>query len=87
MCSKETAVSRRNSATILPIHDTNKFPHRTFSEDLSILGPPAQVPNNLLEAPSISRSVKFVEMPEDCNVIQGRALRLYCEVYANSPVG
>ncbi|XP_068245045.1 serine-rich adhesin for platelets-like isoform X3 [Palaemon carinicauda] len=56
------------------------------SEDLSILSPPLDVPY-LKETSSNSETVWFVGIPEDCTVMQGRTLRLVCQVNTKRPMG
>ncbi|XP_066984848.1 uncharacterized protein [Macrobrachium rosenbergii] len=56
------------------------------SEDLSILSPPLDVPH-LKNTSSNSDTVWFVGVPEDCTVMQGRTLRLVCQVNTKRPMG
>ncbi|XP_069180550.1 uncharacterized protein [Procambarus clarkii] len=55
-------------------------------EDLTILSPPLEIPHPK-NASSKSESVWFVETPEDSVIMQGRTLRLSCQVNAKKPMG
>lgn len=55
-------------------------------EDITILSPPLDVPQPKY-APSTSESLWFVEMPQDATVVQGRTLRLQCQVNSKKPMG
>nr|XP_053653509.1 uncharacterized protein LOC128703004 isoform X4 [Cherax quadricarinatus] len=56
------------------------------AEDLTILSPPLEVPDPS-NTSSKSETVWFVETPEDCVVMQGRTLRLACQVNTKKPMG
>ncbi|XP_064099189.1 uncharacterized protein LOC135210255 isoform X7 [Macrobrachium nipponense] len=56
------------------------------SEDLSILSPPLDVPHPK-NTSSNSDTVWFVGVPEDCTIMQGRTLRLVCQVNTKRPMG
>lgn len=81
---------RKLSLAMVPPSKTSfKSPvqiHPSLAEDLTILSPPLGVPHPK-NASSESETVWFVETPEDFTVMQGRTLRLECQVNAKKPMG
>ncbi|KAG7169729.1 Myotilin-like, partial [Homarus americanus] len=76
-------------ATTPPSKTSMKSPLQLLpspAEDLTILSPPLDMPHPK-NVSSTSETVWFVETPEDYTVMQGRTLRLACQVNTKKPMG